>query len=105
MTVAMGVISAILCLVLAEVIHMLLARLLRKKGAPYEMQHLPLFFAMFVMLAAIYQYVLLPPAFTVLIQFGLLYSGAGAVILLFLAFMRQLHYQSYIFIINWLKRE
>ncbi|WP_028399637.1 hypothetical protein [Ectobacillus panaciterrae] len=105
MTVAMGVICAILCLILAEGIHIWLAKFLCKKGAPYEMQHLPLFFIMFLTLCIIRQYTLFPPAFTALFKFGLLYSGAGAVILLFLALIRQMHYQSYILIINWLKRE
>ena len=38
------------------------------------------------------------------LKFGLLYSGVGIALLFILFCIRYVHYQSYIFILNWLKK-
>ncbi|MFX3630010.1 MAG: hypothetical protein ACE3JR_11970 [Ectobacillus sp.] len=104
MSVAAGVGGIILCFLFIEAISLLLARLLRKKGWSYELQHLPLFLMQLGALYSFHKAILFPPALQVLVQFGLLYSGIGAGSLVFLGLVRHLHYQSYIFIVNWLRR-
>lgn len=105
MSVAAGVVSAVLCLVLAEVAHILLAKVLRSMGLPYEIQHLPLFLILLIALYIVYKVFLFPPAINVLMKFGILYGGIGASLLILLALIRQLHYQTYVFILNWFKKE
>ncbi|MBO9129330.1 hypothetical protein [Bacillus sp. 165] len=99
------IIGGFLFYVTAEAASSKLAQLLGKKGIPYELQHVPMFLVLFLTTGVIYKQSMLAPMAEMVLKFLLLYSAVGVVFLLFLALVRQLHYQSYIFLLNWLKRE
>lgn len=104
MSATWGIVSAISCLVLCEMIGFILMKRLGTKGVPYEIPHLPVLVLTFSALYAIEKVALFSPTLRVLVQFGMLYCMIAASVLLLLAFIRQIHYQSYIFILNWLKK-
>lgn len=98
-------IGGILFYLITEAVTKRVAGLLGKKGLPYELQQLPMFLVLFIGTGSAYKHIMLAPIAEVIIKFVLLYSAVGIVFLLFLALIRQLHYQSYIFILNWLRRD
>ncbi|MFD3450059.1 hypothetical protein ACFDTO_36395 [Microbacteriaceae bacterium 4G12] len=105
MSIVTGIACVVLCFVFIEAISGVFTRKLRTRGLPYEIQYFPLFFLLFFTLQNLQEVVKPQPILTLLLKLGLFYSFIGGCFLLFLAFLRHLHYQTYIFIINWLKRE
>ncbi|MCP8968978.1 hypothetical protein [Ectobacillus ponti] len=105
MAVAGGTIGAVLAVLLAERLGAWTARALQRRGLPFEFQYMPLFVFLFLALYGLHSMVLFPPTISLLVKFGLLYSIIGVLVLCVLAFLRLLHYQSYIFLVNWLKRK
>lgn len=76
-----------------------------KKRKPYEWQYIPLFFILFFALSILQSVTHFPPILNVILKFSLLYSSIGIAILFCLFCMRHIHYQSYVFILNWLNRD
>ncbi|MGN4443932.1 hypothetical protein ACTFOB_03250 [Bacillus cereus group sp. MYBK79-1] len=92
------------CFVVAELIHMFIRKRMNKKKKPYELQYAPVFFLLFSMLITLQNITNFPPLLNIFVKFGLLYSSAGIAFLFLLFCIRYIHYQSYIFILNWLKQ-
>ncbi|HDX9691887.1 TPA: hypothetical protein ROY16_001503 [Bacillus thuringiensis] len=98
------------CFIVAELCHIIIRKRMSKKRMskkrkPYELQYVPVFFIIFCMLSTLQNIMNFPPLVNVFLKFGLLYSGVGIVLLFILFCIRYIHYQSYIFILNWLKQD
>ncbi|AJH05429.1 hypothetical protein P4493_23415 [Bacillus thuringiensis] len=93
------------CFIVAELCHIIIRKRMIKKRKPYELQYVPVFFIIFCMLSTLQNIMNFPPLVNVFLKFGLLYSGVGIVLLFILFCIRYIHYQSYIFILNWLKQD
>lgn len=93
------------CFIVAELCHTIIRKRMSKKKKPYELQYIPVFFIMFCMLSTLQNLMNFPPLVNVFLKFGLLYSGVGIVLLFIVFCIRYVHYQSYIFILNWLKQD
>ncbi|WP_439022822.1 hypothetical protein [Bacillus thuringiensis] len=92
------------CFIVAELSHIYIRNRMYKKRKPYEIQYVPVFFLLFCMLVTLQNITNFPPLLNIFLKFGLLYSGTGIVLLFILFCIRYVHYQSYIFILNWLKQ-
>ncbi|MEH7460043.1 MULTISPECIES: hypothetical protein [Bacillus] len=92
------------CFVVAELCQIFIRKMMRKKRKPYEWQYIPVFFILFCTLFFLQHTAHFPPILNIFLKFGLLYSGIGIAILFSLFCIRHIHYQSYIFILNWLNR-
>ncbi|UOY92925.1 hypothetical protein MUG87_01920 [Ectobacillus sp. JY-23] len=101
----LSIMYGVICLLMAEWVHIRLARTLRQAGAPFELQHLPLFSIMLLSLYAILRLMVLSPSVSLCLKFGIIYSATGSLFLLFLFFIKILHYQTYIFLVNWLRSD
>ncbi|GAB6517769.1 hypothetical protein bcgnr5386_34580 [Bacillus cereus] len=105
MTMTSGLVLIGGCFIVAELCHILIQKRMSKQKKPYELQYVPVFFIMFCMLSTLQNLMNFPPLVNVFLKFGLLYSGAGITLLFILFCIRYVHYQSYIFILNWLKQD
>ena len=105
MTMTSGLVLIGGCFIVAELCHIIIRKRMSKKKKPYELQYVPVFFIMFCMLSTLQNLMNFPPLVNVFLKFGLLYSGAGITLLFILFCIRYVHYQSYIFILNWLKQD
>ncbi|MGE7884786.1 hypothetical protein [Bacillus sp. NPDC094077] len=104
MTITSGLVVIGGCFIVAEISHIFIRKRMNKKRKPYELQFVPVFFILFSMLAILQNMTNFPPLLNIFLKFGLLYSGAGIALLFILFCIRYIHYQSYIFILNWLKQ-
>ncbi|KFM98951.1 putative membrane protein [Bacillus clarus] len=93
------------CFIIAELCQTYIRKRMYKKRKPYEWQYIPAFFILFCTLFLLQHIAHFPPMLNIFLKFGLLYSGIGIALLLILFCMRYIHYQSYIFILNWLNRD
>lgn len=93
------------CFILAELSHKFIRKRASKKRKPYELQYVPVFFILFCMLVTVQNITNFSPLLNIFLKFGLLYSGVGMGLLFILFCIRYIHYQSYIFILNWLKQD
>ncbi|EEM96417.1 hypothetical protein bthur0013_21780 [Bacillus thuringiensis IBL 200] len=105
MTMTSGLVLIGGCFIVAELCHIIIRKRMSKKRKPYELQYVPVFFIIFCMLSTLQNIMNFPPLVNVFLKFGLLYSGVGIVLLFILFCIRYIHYQSYIFILNWLKQD
>ncbi|WP_028411165.1 hypothetical protein [Bacillus sp. 123MFChir2] len=103
MTLALIVVLS--CFLFAEFFQFLLRKILNNRRTPYEFQYFPLFLMLFLILFILQKVTLFPPTIEIFLKFGLLYSCIGMGILCGLFFLRHVHYQSYILILNWLNRD
>lgn len=105
----MGMTSGLLlvggCFLVAELCQILIRKIMYKKRKPYEWQYVPVFSVLFITLYMLQSVTHFPPMLSIFLKFGLLYSSFGISILLCLFCIRHVHYQSYIYILNWLKRD
>ncbi|WP_369899838.1 hypothetical protein [Bacillus manliponensis] len=93
----------IACFVVAELWYSVIKRVLQKKRKPYEWQCFSLF-VLLLFISCTLQYVITHPyILTLFLKFSMLYSIIGLTIVLSLFCMKYVHYQSYIYILNWLK--
>ncbi len=104
MTMTSGLVLIGGCFIVAEMSHIFIRKRMNKKRKPYELQYVPVFFILFCMLAILQNMTNFPPLLNIFLKFGLLYSGAGIALVFILFCIRYIHYQSYIFILNWLKQ-
>ncbi len=105
MTMTSGLVLIGGCFIVAELCHIIIRKRMSKEKKPYELQYIPVFFIMFCMLSTLQNLMNFPPLVNVFLKFGLLYSGVGIALLFILFCIRYVHYQSYIFILNWLKQD
>lgn len=105
MTMTSGLVLIGGCFIVAELCHIIIRKRMIKKKKPYELQYVSVFFIMFCMLSTLQNLINFPPLVNVFLKFGLLYSGVGIALLFILFCIRYVHYQSYIFILNWLKQD
>lgn len=105
MTMTSGLVLIGGCFIVAELCHIIIRKRMIKKRKPYELQYVPVFFIIFCMLSTLQNIMNFPPLVNVFLKSGLLYSGVGIVLLFILFCIRYIHYQSYIFILNWLKQD
>ncbi|SFC35829.1 hypothetical protein SAMN04488168_10416 [Bacillus sp. 491mf] len=103
MTLALIVILG--CFLFAELFQLLVRNILSKRRKPYELQYFPLFLMLFLLLYILQKVTLFPPTIAIFLKLGLIYSCIGMGILCCLLCLRYVHYQTYILIINWLKRD
>ncbi|MBO1580067.1 hypothetical protein [Bacillus sp. XF8] len=93
------------CFVVAELCQIFIRKKMHKKRKPYEWQYIPVFCILFFTLYILQNAIHFPPMLNIFLKFGLIYSGIGIAILVCLFCIRHIHYQSYIFILNWLNRD
>ncbi|SFI00842.1 hypothetical protein SAMN04488574_101227 [Bacillus sp. 71mf] len=93
------------CFLFAELFQLFIRNILSKRRTPYELQYFPLFLMLFFMLYILQKVTLFPPTIEIFLKLGLLYSCIGMGILCCLFFLRYVHYQTYILILNWLNRD
>ncbi len=104
MTMTSGLVLIGGCFLVAELSHKFIRKRMNKKRNPYELQYAPVFFLLFCMLLTLQNITNFPPLLHIFLKFGLLYSTTGIALLFLLFCIRYIHYQSYIFILNWLKQ-
>lgn len=91
------------CFIVAELWYSFIRKVLQKKRKPYEWQCFSLFFLLFFISCTL-QYLVTPPyMLTLFLKFSMLYSIIGLTIAGCLFCVKYVHYQSYIYILNWLK--
>ncbi len=105
MGMTLALIAVLGCFLFAELFQLLVKNILNKKRTPYEWQYFPLFSILFLALYTLQKVTLFPPPIAIFLKLGLLYSCIGMGILFCLFCIRYVHYQTYIFILNWLKRD
>ncbi|MEK4742298.1 MULTISPECIES: hypothetical protein [unclassified Bacillus (in: firmicutes)] len=104
MTITSGLVLVGGCFIVAELCQTFIRKRMYKKRRPYELQYIPVFLILFCMLFVLQNITYFPPLLNIFLKFGLLYSGGGIFLLFLLFCIRYIHYQSYIFILNWLKQ-
>ncbi|PQZ54661.1 MULTISPECIES: hypothetical protein [Bacillus] len=104
MTMTAGLALVGSCFIVAELCQIFIRKRMYKKSRPYELQYIPVFVILFCMLFVLQNASHFPPLLNIFLKFGLLYSGFGIFLLFLLFCVRYIHYQSYIFILNWLKK-
>ncbi|WP_176538730.1 MULTISPECIES: hypothetical protein [Bacillus cereus group] len=105
MTMTSGFLLIGCCFIVAELCQIFIRKMMRKKRKPYEWQYIPVFCILFFTLSVLQNMTHFPPMLNIFLKFGLIYSGSGMMILFGLFCIRRVHYQSYIFILNWLNRD
>ncbi|EJS55056.1 hypothetical protein [Bacillus nitratireducens] len=104
MTMTAGLVLVGSCFIVAELCQIFIRKRMYKKRRPYELQYVPVFVILFCMLFALQNAIHFSPLLNIFLKFGLLYSGVGIALICILFCIRYIHYQSYIFILNWLKK-
>ncbi|MGH0428117.1 hypothetical protein ACQVPL_02345 [Bacillus hominis] len=104
MTMTAGLALVGSCFIVAELCQVFIRKRMYKRRRPYELQYIPVFVILFCMLFVLQNATYFPPLLNIFLKFGLLYSGVGIFLLFLLICVRYIHYQSYIFILNWLKK-
>ncbi|ABS21963.1 hypothetical protein ACRS6Y_16750 [Bacillus cytotoxicus] len=105
MSITTGLVLIGSCFFIAEMCQLFMRRNMRIKRKPCEWQYTPFFFVLLITLFLVQNIIHFPPLLSIILKFGLLYSGIGLLILFCLFCIRHTHYQSYIFILNWLNRD
>lgn len=105
MGITLALIAILGCFLFAELFQLLVRNILSKRRTPYELQYFPLFLMLFLMLYILQKVTFFPPTIAIFLKLGLLYSYIGMGILCCLFCLRYIHYQTYILMINWLKRD
>ncbi|WP_459503597.1 hypothetical protein [Bacillus sp. C1] len=105
MTMTSGLLLVGGCFVVAELCQIFIRQRMRKNRKPYEWQYIPVFSILFLNLYILQNITYFPPMLNIFVKFGLIYSGIGMAMLFSLFCIRHIHYQSYIFILNWLNRD